>query len=96
MKENVTSTGEVEKDDEDSSVTRPPELLRSIFARVSRHIESPSRLFCPGKLGDFQGVQAEQVPQGAVRCAHVRTESQGHRQREGADGQAGRAGDISA
>jgi len=33
VKENVTSSGEVEEDDEDSSVTRPPELLRSIFLR---------------------------------------------------------------
>ena len=28
VKENVTSSGEVERDDEDSSVTRPPEVLR--------------------------------------------------------------------
>jgi len=31
VKENVTSSGEVERDDEDSSVTRPPEVLREIF-----------------------------------------------------------------
>ena len=32
VKENVTSSGEVERDDEDSSVTRPPEVLREIFS----------------------------------------------------------------
>ena len=31
VKENLTSSGEVEKDDEDSSVTRPEELLKKIF-----------------------------------------------------------------
>jgi len=35
VKENVTSSGEVESDDEDSSVTRPPELLRRIFVHAN-------------------------------------------------------------
>ena len=34
VKENVTSSGKVEADDEDSSVTRPPELLRDIFNKA--------------------------------------------------------------
>jgi len=34
VKENVTSSGEVETDEDDSSVTRPPSLLRQIFARA--------------------------------------------------------------
>jgi len=38
VKENVTSSGEVERDDEDSSVTRPPELLRTIFERANLSI----------------------------------------------------------
>ena len=38
MKENVTSSGKVEADDEDSSVTRPPELLREIFTRAGLNI----------------------------------------------------------
>jgi len=38
VKENVTSSGEVETDEEDSSVTRPPELLRDIFARANLEI----------------------------------------------------------
>lgn len=35
VKENVTSSGEVESDDEDSSVTRPPDLLRQIFVHAN-------------------------------------------------------------
>ena len=38
VKENVTSSGEIERDDEDSSVTRPPELLRDIFKRANLKI----------------------------------------------------------
>jgi len=38
VKENVTTSGEVESDDDDSSVTRPPELLRDIFARADLEI----------------------------------------------------------
>ena len=38
VKENVTSSGEVEADDDDSSVTRPPELLRDIFSRADLEI----------------------------------------------------------
>eukprot|EP00090_Calanus_glacialis_P032858 TRINITY_DN5442_c0_g1_i1.p1 TRINITY_DN5442_c0_g1~~TRINITY_DN5442_c0_g1_i1.p1 ORF type:complete len:241 (-),score=78.59 TRINITY_DN5442_c0_g1_i1:81-803(-) len=38
VKENVTSNGEIEADDDDSSVTRPPELLREIFARANLEI----------------------------------------------------------
>jgi len=34
VKENVTSTGEVEKDEDDSSVTRPDETLKDIFAQA--------------------------------------------------------------
>ena len=34
VKENVTSTGEVEKDEDDSSVTRPDEKLKEIFAQA--------------------------------------------------------------
>ncbi len=33
VKENVTSSGEIERDEEDSSVTRPEPLLREIFER---------------------------------------------------------------
>ena len=44
VKENVTSSGEVEKDEEDSSVTRPPHLIKNIFKRASLAIvkEGPS------------------------------------------------------
>ncbi len=38
VKENVTSSGEVEADDEDSSVTRPEALLRTIFDRADLEI----------------------------------------------------------
>jgi len=38
VKENVTSSGEVEKDEEDSSVTRPPQLLREIFSKADLKI----------------------------------------------------------
>ena len=34
VKENVTTSEKVETDEEDSSVTRPPELLREIFTRA--------------------------------------------------------------
>ena len=34
VKENVTSTGEVEKDEDDSSVTRPDKKLKEIFAQA--------------------------------------------------------------
>jgi hypothetical protein len=34
VKENVTSSGQVEKDEEDSSVTRPPALLQTLFKRA--------------------------------------------------------------
>ena len=34
VKENVTSTGEVEKDEDDSSVTRPDEMLKEIFDKA--------------------------------------------------------------
>merc|ERR1712037_204194 len=34
VKENVTSTGEVEKDEDDSSVTRPDETLKEIFEQA--------------------------------------------------------------
>ena len=35
VKENVTSNGEVEKDEQDSSVTRPPALLKQIFKQAN-------------------------------------------------------------
>lgn len=35
VKENVTSSGEVETDEDDSSVTRPPENLRTIFVHAN-------------------------------------------------------------
>jgi protein N-terminal methyltransferase len=35
VKENTTSTGEVEKDEDDSSVTRPDEILKDIFSRAN-------------------------------------------------------------
>jgi len=35
VKENVTSSGEVETDEDDSSVTRPPENLRRIFVHAN-------------------------------------------------------------
>jgi len=38
VKENVTSSGEIERDEEDSSVTRPPELLREIFVKANLRI----------------------------------------------------------
>jgi len=38
VKENVTSSGEVEKDEEDSSVTRPPAVLKQIFAAANLEI----------------------------------------------------------
>ena len=38
VKENVTSSGEVEEDEEDSSVTRPPETLREIFSKADLRI----------------------------------------------------------
>ena len=38
VKENLTSGNEVEKDDEDSSVTRPEELVKSIFSRAGLKI----------------------------------------------------------
>jgi len=38
VKENVTSSGQVERDEEDSSVTRPPALLKSIFAKAGLSI----------------------------------------------------------
>ena len=38
MKENVTSSGEIETDEEDSSVTRPPEVLRDIFNKANLKI----------------------------------------------------------
>ena len=37
VKENITTSGETEMDDEDSSVTRPLPLLKSIFAQA--HME---------------------------------------------------------
>ena len=39
VKENVTSGEEVEKDEEDGSVTRPDEVLKAIFARAGLEIE---------------------------------------------------------
>ena len=60
MKENVTSSGEVERDDEDSSVTRPPEVLREIFSLAGLDIikefkqnKFPKELYdgVAGKLG---------------------------------------------
>lgn len=38
VKENVTSSGQVEEDEEDSSVTRPPETLREIFQQADLRI----------------------------------------------------------
>lgn len=38
VKENLTSSGEVEKDDEDSSVTRPEELLVELFDKAGMQI----------------------------------------------------------
>ena len=38
VKENLTSSGEVEVDEEDSSVTRPEHLLKSIFERAEMKI----------------------------------------------------------
>ena len=38
VKENLTSSGEVEVDEEDSSVTRPEHLLKSIFERAEMAI----------------------------------------------------------
>jgi protein N-terminal methyltransferase len=35
VKENVTSSGEVEKDEEDSSVTRPPQLWKKLIKRAN-------------------------------------------------------------
>ena len=38
VKENLTSSGEVEKDEEDSSVTRPEDLLKVIFDKAGLEI----------------------------------------------------------
>jgi len=38
VKENVTSSGQVESDDEDSSVTRPPQHLRDIFTQANMEL----------------------------------------------------------
>jgi len=38
VKENVTSSGDVEVDEEDSSVTRPPHLLKSLFKQANLSI----------------------------------------------------------
>lgn len=38
VKENLTSSGEVEKDEEDSSVTRPEEVLKMIFQKAGLEI----------------------------------------------------------
>ena len=38
VKENLTSGGDVEKDDEDSSVTRPEHLLKQLFDRAGMDI----------------------------------------------------------
>ncbi len=38
VKENVSSSGKVETDEEDSSVTRPPTLLKSIFLKANLEI----------------------------------------------------------
>ena len=34
VKENITSSGEVEKDEEDSSVTRPDETFKELFDKA--------------------------------------------------------------
>ena len=34
VKENLTSSGEIEKDDEDSSVTRPEDHLKKLFEQA--------------------------------------------------------------
>ena len=38
VKENLTSSDEVEKDEEDSSVTRPENLLKQLFERAGLEI----------------------------------------------------------
>ena len=38
VKENMTSTGEVEKDEEDSSVTRPESKLRELFEKAGLEV----------------------------------------------------------
>lgn len=38
VKENLTSSDEVEKDEEDSSVTRPENLLKQLFERAGMEI----------------------------------------------------------
>lgn len=38
VKENVTSSGEVEKDEQDSSVTRPNEVIKSLFQKAGLEI----------------------------------------------------------
>ena len=38
VKENITSSDEVEKDEEDSSVTRPENLLKQLFERAGMEI----------------------------------------------------------
>ena len=38
VKENLTSSGEVEKDEEDSSVTRPENLIKELFERAGMEI----------------------------------------------------------
>lgn len=55
VKENVTSSEEVETDEEDSSVTRPPSLLKSIFDKASLvvHKEFKQNKF-PKEIFDVQ------------------------------------------
>ena len=38
VKENLTSSGEIEKDDEDSSVTRPEDHLKKLFEQAGMEI----------------------------------------------------------
>ena len=38
VKENLTSSGEIEKDDEDSSVTRPEDHLKRLFDQAEMEI----------------------------------------------------------
>ena len=50
VKENLTSSGEIEMDEEDSSVTRPEDLLKSIFERAGMTI--------------IRALQQQKMPQG--------------------------------
>lgn len=68
VKENMTSSGEVERDDEDSSVTRPEEVLKILFAKAGMEIvlelkqqKMPQGLY-PVKMFALRKINSDKVP----------------------------------